>query len=133
MTCGYGRAGAHHDDPVGQEDGFLDHVGDDDDALERERQLASAAGPEAVDLAAQAFGGEDVQGAERLVHAEQFGPAGQGAGDADALLHSATEFLGIGLFEIPPVRRRRCSADALAAFVLVRPRPLRATECFPGR
>ena len=105
---------AHHDDAIGQEDGLLDQVRDHHDAFERERQLASA-GPEAIDLAAQAFGGEDIQGAERLIHAEQFRPAGQGAGDADALLHSAGKFLGIRFLETFKADHVDAAGDAIVA------------------
>ena len=86
---------AEHDDAVGEEDGLFDVVGDDEDGLGGNGFLA----PELKQFAAQVLGGEDVEGGEWLVHEEDFGLDDEGAGKADALLHAAGEFLGIGLLE----------------------------------
>ncbi len=82
---------AEHDDAIGQQDGFLDVVGHDEDALGGHGLL----GPELEQFAAQVFGREHVEGGEGLVHEEHFGLDDESAGKADALLHAAGEFLGV--------------------------------------
>ena len=86
---------AEHDDAVGEQHGLLDVVGDDEDGLGGDL----LAPPELEQFAAQVLGGEDIEGGERLVHEEDFGLDDEGAGKADALLHAAGEFLGIGGLE----------------------------------
>ena len=86
---------AEHDDAIGEQHGFLDVVGDDEDGLGRDGFLA----PELQQFTAQILGGEDIEGGEGLVHEKDFGLDDQGPGKADALLHAAGEFLGIGLLE----------------------------------
>ena len=86
---------AQHDDAVGQQHGLLNVVGDDEDGLGGNGLLA----PELQQFAAQVLGGEHVESGEWLVHEEDFGFDDEGAGKADALLHAAGEFLGIGLLE----------------------------------
>ncbi len=101
-------ARAHDDDAVGEEDGFFDDVGDDHDGFEvgdaaglggrswpRLRRRGRSRGDR---LRSGGFGGEDVECGERFIHAEEFGAAGEGAGDADALFHAAGEFFRIGIF-----------------------------------
>ena len=53
-------------------------------------------GPEFEQFAAQVVGGEHVEGAEGLVHEQDFGFDDQRAGKADTLLHAARKLLGIG-------------------------------------
>ncbi len=50
--------------------------------------------PDAEQLALEVLPRHLVECAERLVHQEQLGAAGQGAGDGDALLHAAGELPG---------------------------------------
>jgi len=86
---------AENDDAIGQDDSFLDVVGDDED-----RACGNlAVEPEFEKLAAQSLRGEDVERGERFIHEEHFGLDDQCAGDTDALLHAAGEFLGVGGFE----------------------------------
>ncbi len=107
------RAGiaAQDDDAVGQQDGFFDVVGDDEDG----RVGIFLPGPELQQFAAQVLGGEHIQRGERLVHEENFGLHHQRAGKADALLHAAGEFLGIGALEAVQADRVEHVQAALAA------------------
>ena len=83
--------GTEHEDAVGEEDGFLDVVGDDEHRLGGE----VGAAPQLEELAAEVLGGEDVEGGERLVHEERVGFDDERAGEADALAHAARELLGV--------------------------------------
>ena len=87
--------GAEHDDAVGEQDGLLDVVGDDQDRLGGEL----AARPQLEQLAAEVLGGEDVERAERLVHEQDVRLDDQRAGEAHALAHAAGELLGVGGLE----------------------------------
>ena len=89
------RIRAHDHDAVGEEDRLLDEMRDEQQAL----QPHAAARPEAVDLRAQRLRRQHVERGERLVHAQQLGPADQRPGDADALLHAAGELLRVRLLE----------------------------------
>ena len=72
---------------VGEEHGFFDVVGDKDDGLRiLELDLAQ--------FELQAFPTLRVERAERLVHQQDFGPGGEGAGDGDTLAHAARQFVG---------------------------------------
>ena len=86
---------AEDDDAVGEEDGFLDVVGDEEDGFGGDGLLL----PELEELAAQVVGGEDVEGGERLVHEKDFRLDDERAGESDALAHAAGELAGIGGFE----------------------------------
>ena len=77
------------DDAVAEVDGLVDQVRDHEDRREPRR----AVGPEAIDLGAQRLRRQDVERRERLVHAQQLGPAHERARDADALLHASGELL----------------------------------------
>jgi len=81
---------AEDNDAVGEQDGFFDVVGDDEDGLGGHGLL----GPEFEEFAAEVFGGEDVEGGEWLVHEEDFRLDDEGAGEADALAHAAGELFG---------------------------------------
>src|SRR5271166_2580159 len=85
------RIASQHDDAVSQQHGFLDIVGDDENA--RGRHLLGD--PQLQQLGTKVLCGEDIQGRERLVHEEHFRLDHQRAREADPLLHSAREFLGI--------------------------------------
>ena len=104
---------AEHDDAVGEQDGFFNVVGDQEDGLGGHGLV----GPELEQFTAQVFGGEHVEGAEGLVHEEDFGLDDQGAGKADALLHAAGQFLGIGGFEAVQADRVEHLHAAVAALV----------------
>ncbi len=84
--------GAEHDDAVGHFHRFLDIVRDQDDALGRYSPLD----PQILQVAAQRFGGQDVERGERLVEQQDIGIDHERAGEADALAHAARQFLGIG-------------------------------------
>ena len=95
------------------------------------RRCRPSAGPEAVHLAPQALGGKHVQGAERLVHAEQFRPAGQRPGDTDPLLHAAGQFLGERLLvALQPDHLHAPRDPPVGAASGRRPRPFSATSTF---
>jgi hypothetical protein len=82
--------GGQDQDAVGQLDGLLDVVRDDQHRLDRE----VVALPEPGQLAAQVGRGEHVQRGERLVHQQGVGFDGQRAGEADPLAHAAGQLLG---------------------------------------
>jgi hypothetical protein len=86
---------AEDDDAVGEQDGFFDVVGDEEDGLGGHGFV----GPELEEFGAEVFGGEDVEGGEGLVHEEDFGLDDEGAGEADALAHAAGELFGEGGLE----------------------------------
>src|SRR2546421_2449303 len=83
------------DDPARQEHGFLDGVGDDHERVHAGRGIA----PQVDDLTTQVFRGEGVERAERLVHEKDFGCDGEGAREADPLLHAPRQLFRIGLLE----------------------------------
>ncbi len=82
--------GGEDDDVAREVDGLGDVVRDDDETLEP----GGGVGGDAADFVAQGFAGEDVEGAERFVHAEDLRFHHERPRDADALLHAAGEFLG---------------------------------------
>src|SRR5690606_27028233 len=79
-------AGRHHHDPVGEQDGLRDGVGDEQDRL---RLFV----PDAEQLEAHFFPRQRVERAERLVHEERRGLGDEGPADRGALLHAAGELL----------------------------------------
>ena len=85
-------AGAHDHHTLGQDDGLLHVVGDEEAGL-----LLLLPGVEQLLL--QLGAGLGVQGAEGLIHQQHLGVDGIGPGDGHALLHAAGELLGIGLGE----------------------------------
>ncbi len=88
-----------------------------------------AADPQVVDLAAQALGREDVERAERLVHAQQLGRTGHGPRDADALLHAAGQLLGKGVLVAAQADRVDAPLDPLVCLA----RPARRGRPAPFR
>jgi len=83
-------ARAHDDQAGGEEDRFFHVVGDE------EGDLAGPV-PYAQDQFLHLPAGERIKGAQRLVHQQHPGVAGQGAGDAHALLHSARQLVNLPL------------------------------------
>ena len=106
---------AQHDDAIGQQHGFLDVVGHDEDAPRGHGLL----GPQLEQFAAQVLGGEHVERGEGLVHEQHFRLDDQGARKADALLHAAGEFLGIRGFESVEADRIEHLHAAVAALVRI--------------
>ena len=89
------RIAPQHNDAVGEQDGFFNVVGDDEDAPGGHGLL----GPELEEFAAQVLGRENVERGEGLIHEQDLRLDDQGPGKADPLLHAAGEFLRIGRFE----------------------------------
>jgi len=87
-----GGVAAEDDDTIGQDDGFFDIVCDDENGARGNFVIE----PQLEKFAAQRFRGEHVERRERLIHKKHFRLDDESAGDADALLHTAGEFLGIG-------------------------------------
>ena len=105
------RAGArgHHEHAVGDGDGFIDAVGDEDGRA-WPRGVVRRHGPEVQQLVAHLLAGHLVEGGERLVHEQQRRIDCEGAGDRDALLHPAGERVG-------PVVAELLEADQLDQLV----------------
>ena len=103
--------GREQQDAVAHQHRFLDIVGHQDHALDR--QLAFA--PQLEEVGAQRFGGEHVERGERLVHQQNVRMHDERAGKADALAHAAGQFARIGGFvavEADQIdRRQRALAD----------------------
>ena len=78
---------AEDDDAVADGQGLVDVVGDEDDR-------AAGRLPRLDQQALHGGAGLGVEGAERLVHADHAGRAGQGAGELDPLPHAAGELAG---------------------------------------
>ena len=104
-----GGAGVEDDDAVGELDGFVDVVGDEDDGL-------ALGVPDAEEFAAHDEAGDGVEGAEGLVEEEHVGVDGEGAGDFEALLHAAGELVGVGLFEAFEADHFYVIRDAFVSF-----------------
>ena len=93
-----GRAGSglERNDPVGEQDRFIDVVGDEDDGLLFLR-------PDRLDLGLQLGAGEGVERRQRLVEQQHFGIQRERARDGDALAHAAGELgrLAVGRVRQP--------------------------------
>src|SRR4051794_12409484 len=85
--------GAHHRDPLAEEDGLLDVVGD-----EQDRRAGPLPDPDQLLL--EPFARLRVEGPERLVHQQYLGLARQAAGDRHPLLHPAGELARQSLGEL---------------------------------
>src|SRR5882762_401661 len=103
---------AEYDDAVGEDDGLFDIVSHD----ENRARGNLVTEPELEELAAKSLRGKDVKGGERLVHEEHFGLDDECAGDTDALLHAAGQFLGIGDFKTVEADGVNDAQGTLAAF-----------------
>jgi hypothetical protein len=79
------RAVAHQQDAVGEQDGFVHVVGDHEHGLVRGLD-------DLQQLVLDGAAGQRVERAEGFVEQQHLGLDGEGAGDADALLHAAGEF-----------------------------------------
>src|SRR3989442_8401320 len=82
-----GRTARHHQHPIGQEDGFADPVGDEQDGL-------PVALPDVEQRGVHLVAGDGIERAERLVHQEQRGGVGERATDRDPLSHPARQLVG---------------------------------------
>ena len=82
------RSGGEDEDAVGEDDGFVDAVCDEEDGC-------ALPGPDGEEFGLEVGAGLGVEGAEGFVHQEGFWACGEGAGDADALAHAAGEFVGV--------------------------------------
>ena len=86
-------AGGHDIEGVGEEDGFVDVMGDEEHGF-------TAGFPDAEQELLHREAGLGVERAEGFVHQEDAGFHHQGAGDADALFHAARKLIGEGGFEV---------------------------------
>ena len=89
------RVRAQHHHSVGHLHGFLDVMRDHKHRLD----AALFARPQLEHFLTQVFGGQHVQGGERLIHEQRVRPQHQGACNAHALPHAARQFLRIRRFE----------------------------------
>ncbi len=107
LRCGAGddAAGFEEDDARGEEQGFAQIVGDEDDGL------AKAAG-EGAEFALKLGAGDGIKCAEGLVHEQDGRIGGKGAGDANALTLTAGEFAGAAMSEFA-----RIEADEAEHFI----------------
>src|SRR6266478_1837560 len=86
---------AEDDDAVGENDGFFNIVGDDENGAGGDFVFE----PELEQLAAERFGGEHVERGEGLVHEQDFRLDDESTRDANALLHAAGKLFGVGGFK----------------------------------
>jgi len=103
---------SEHDDAVSQQDSLLDVVSDDEDGLGWDGLVL----PELEKFAAEVFGCEDVECGEGLVHEEDFRFDDESSREADALAHTAGEFLWVGGLEAIKADRVDDLHAAFAAF-----------------
>ena len=80
----------HDRDPVAEQDGLVDVVGDEDDGL-------AEVALEALELLLERAAADGVDGAERLVHQQHGRVGGERAGDPDALLLAARELARVAV------------------------------------
>src|SRR3954470_13188524 len=107
-----------HQRDAGPEDGrFADVVGDEDDGLSRVL-------PDARELAEEDVAGLRVEGAERLVHEEDFGVASERAGERDPLAHAPGQLVHPGMGKVREAHEAEQLLDALGDAVLRPPRLL---------
>ena len=101
--------GGHHEHAVGDSDGLVDAVGDEDGRA-WPRGMMRRDGPEVQQLVTHLLAGHLVERGEGLVHEQQRWVDREGAGDRDALLHPAGERVG-------PVVAELLKADQLDQLV----------------
>ena len=89
------RIRPQHHDSVRQQHGLLDVVRHHQNAFRGK----CPALPEVADFTAQVLGGEDVEGAERLVHHQYIRLHHEGPRETHSLAHAAGKFFRIGAFE----------------------------------
>ena len=80
----------HDRDPVAEQHGLVDVVGDEDDGL-------AEVALEPLELLLERAAADGVDGAERLVHQQHGRVGGERAGDADALLLAARELARVAV------------------------------------
>ncbi len=86
------RPGAQHHHLVGQEDGLLHAVRDEEDRLGR-----LAGEPEQIEV--ELLAGEQIDGSERLVHQHERRIVDQRAADGYALAHADGQLIGVRALE----------------------------------
>ena len=90
-----GRIAPEHDDPVGQQNGFLNVVGHQENAFRRDLLVE----PQLHQFAAKVLRRQHVERGERLIHEQDLRFNRQRAGESHALFHAAGKLLGISVFE----------------------------------
>jgi hypothetical protein len=85
-------ARGHHSDPLAEHDSLVDPVRDEKDGLAR-------GAPDAQQFSLQRLPRLRIECCEWLVHQQHFRIVGQTAGDRDALLHAAGEFVRVTVGE----------------------------------
>jgi len=102
---------AHDEDAIGELDGFLDIVRDEED-----RFLFAL--PNAHEIGAHFQAGEKVERAERFVHIDDLRIGGERASDLDALTHSAGKLVRVGVFKTSQTDHADIARDRLVALAL---------------
>ncbi len=101
----------HDCDPIGEEDGFVDRVGDEQDRL-----LRLSGFPDAEKLGLEELAGLCVQCRERFVEDEDLRLVGEHTGDGDALTHTARELMRQPICGVLETHRLQYLGCALATF-----------------
>ena len=110
-------AGFEEDDALGQVEGFVEIVGDQQDGF-------ADAGEQVAQHGLHLGAGEGIERAEGLVHQQDAGIGGEGAGEADALALAAGELPGIAGAELGEVEPGEGEDFGGALFLLAaRPAP----------
>jgi len=117
------RPRGHHVDAVGQENRFLDVVGDEQ---HRDAELLPDIGQDLLHHHA----GLGIERAERLVHQQHLRARRQRADDADALLHAARKLVGIMVLEREQPGEIEQRARGAAALYLSTPAIFRPNSTF---
>jgi hypothetical protein len=89
-------AGFEEDDALGEVEGFVEVVGDEQDGF-------ADAGEQVAEHGLHLGAGEGIEGAEGLVHEQDAGIGGEGASEADALALSAGELPRVACAEFGEV------------------------------
>ncbi len=85
------RISSQHNHAVGQQHGFLDIMGHDENGFGVDLLCL----PQLQQFAAKVLGGQHVERGERFVHEQDFRLHDQSAGKSHTLFHTAGKFLGI--------------------------------------
>ena len=116
----------HHDDARAERDRFLDIVRDEEHGLR-------VAPPDPAQLVLQDAPRLRIERAERLVHQQHLGLAGERLGDRDALLHAARELARIAVVRSPRGGPARCARRRSArARPRARPAPRARSAMLPA-
>ena len=92
-------AGVEEDDALGEVEGFVEVVGDEQDGF-------ADAGEQVAEHGLHLGAGEGIERAEGLVHEQDGGVGGEGAGEADALALASGELPGVAGAEFGEGRGR---------------------------